>query len=115
MTSSDHDLSLTLLGHRLGLMAPTTFTFARSCFALLFLVQGAYSADFVGCSLGDFNDMAKQTGNPQNTHVPFAYHKKLKEVGKNLSGITYFPSSNTLIGLRHDPPAIFEIDLSGKV
>ena len=90
-------------------------TFGRSCIVLLVLLQGAYSADFVGCSLGDFNDMAKQTGNPENTHVPFAYRKKLQEVEKNLSGITYFPSSNTLIGLRHDPPAIFEMALDGKV
>lgn len=89
----------------------------RACILLLVLAQGVSSADFVGCSLGDFNDMAKQTGNhdPKHTQVPFAYQKKLEGVDENLSGITYFPSSNTLIGIRHKPPAIFEISLAGKV
>ena len=47
--------------------------------------------------------------------VPFTFLKALPGVKENLSGIAYYPTNDSLMVVRNNPPALFEVSLEGKI
>ncbi|MCT7499508.1 SdiA-regulated domain-containing protein [Aliarcobacter cryaerophilus] len=62
-----------------------------------------------------FDIFSKDSQNMISHKESIFYFKEIKEIEKNLSGITYSPKTNTLFAISNSPRYIYELDKQGNV
>ncbi|MCT7543804.1 SdiA-regulated domain-containing protein [Aliarcobacter cryaerophilus] len=62
-----------------------------------------------------FDIFSKDSQNMISHKENIFYFKEIKEIEKNLSGITYSPKTNTLFAISNSPRYIYELDKQGNV
>ncbi|MGJ0338889.1 SdiA-regulated domain-containing protein [Aliarcobacter cryaerophilus] len=62
-----------------------------------------------------FDIFSKDSQNMISHKENIFYFKEIKEIEKNLSGITYSPKTNTLFAITNAPRDIYELDKQGNV